>query len=216
MADCCENKSCAIEALRERQSGTLKIVLVINAVMFVVVLAAGLLADSSAVIADSLDNLGDALTYALSLYAVGRGERAKGWVAMFKALLILSAALFVVGQIIYKLINPTMPIFEAMGLVGLLALAANSACLALLWKHRREDVNMSSVWECSRNDIASNFAVIAAAGLVWVFGSGWPDILIGALLALVFLLSDHAGISRSVQRHPAGAAAQVNIRLNAE
>jgi Co/Zn/Cd efflux system component len=189
MTDCCENKACAIEALRERQSGTLKIVLVINAVMFLVVLAAGLLADSSAVIADSLDNLGDALTYALSLYAVGRGERAKGWVAMFKAVLILSAALFVVGQIAYKAMNPSIPIFEAMGLIGLLALAANGTCLALLWKHRSEDVNMSSVWECSRNDIASNLAVIAAAGLVWVFGSGWPDILIGALLAVVFLRS---------------------------
>jgi Co/Zn/Cd efflux system component len=189
MTDCCESKACAIEALRERQSGTLKIVLVINAVMFLVVLAAGLLADSSAVIADSLDNLGDALTYALSLYAVGRGERAKGWVAMFKAVLILSAALFVVGQIAYKVMNPSIPIFEAMGLIGLLALAANGTCLALLWKHRSEDVNMSSVWECSRNDIASNLAVIAAAGLVWVFGSGWPDILIGALLAVVFLRS---------------------------
>jgi Co/Zn/Cd efflux system component len=189
MSDCCENKACAIEALRERQSGTLKIVLVINTVMFVVALAGGLLADSSAVIADSLDNLGDALTYALSLYAVGRGERAKGWVAMLKALLILAAALLVVGQIVYKLMNPAVPIFEAMGLIGLLALAANGTCLALLWKHRREDVNMSSVWECSRNDIASNLAVIAAAGLVWVFGSGWPDILIGALLALLFLRS---------------------------
>jgi Co/Zn/Cd efflux system component len=189
MTDCCENKACAIEALRERQSGTLRIVLVINALMFVVVLAGGLLADSSAVIADSLDNLGDALTYALSLYAVGRGERAKGWVAMFKAVLILSAALLVVGQIVYKLMNPTIPIFEAMGLIGLLALAANGACLALLWKHRSEDVNMSSVWECSRNDIASNLAVIAAAGLVWAFGSGWPDIMIGALLAVVFLRS---------------------------
>jgi Co/Zn/Cd efflux system component len=85
--------------------------------------------------------------------------------------------------------NPSIPIFEAMGLIGLLALAANGTCLALLWKHRSEDVNMSSVWECSRNDIASNLAVIAAAGLVWVFGSGWPDILIGALLAVVFLRS---------------------------
>jgi Co/Zn/Cd efflux system component len=108
---------------------------------------------------------------------------------MFKAVLILSAALLVVGQIVYKLMNPAVPIFEAMGLIGLLALAANGTCLALLWKHRREDVNMSSVWECSRNDIASNLAVIAAAGLVWVFGSGWPDILIGALLALLFLRS---------------------------
>lgn len=189
MADCCEDKACALEALRERQSSTLKIVLVINAVMFVVVFAAGLFAGSSAVIADSLDNLGDALTYALGLYAVWRSQRTKGWVAMFKAVLILSAALFVIGQIIYKLLHPTVPVFEAMGVVGVLALAANATCLGLLWKHRREDVNMSSVWECSRNDIAANLAVLVAAVLVWAAGSAWPDLLIGALLALLFVRS---------------------------
>jgi Co/Zn/Cd efflux system component len=189
MAGCCEDKACALEQLRERQSGTLKVVLAINAVMFVVVLAAGLYARSTAVLADSLDNLGDALTYGLSLYAVGRGERAKGWVAMFKALLILSAGLFVAGQIAYKLVHPELPLFATMGAIGVLALAANATCLALLWKHREEDVNMSSVFECSRNDIASNIAVIVAAGLVWALGSPWPDLVIGALLALMFLRS---------------------------
>lgn len=189
MADCCEDKSCAIEQLRERQSATLKAVLVINAVMFFVVLGAGLLARSTALLADSLDNLGDALTYGLSLYAVSRDERAKGWVALFKGSLILGAALFVLGQVAYKLLYPSVPIFEAMGSVGLLSLAANATCLALLWKHRQEDINMSSVWECSRNDIASNLAVLLAAGLVWVSGAGWPDLLIGSLLALLFLRS---------------------------
>jgi Co/Zn/Cd efflux system component len=189
VADCCEDKTCAIEQLRERQSATLKTVLGINAVMFVLVLAAGLYAGSSAVVADSLDNLGDALTYALSLYAVSRSQRAKGWVALFKAALILSAALFVIGQIAYKLGHPVVPVAEAMGLIGMLALAANAACLALLWKHRAEDVNMSSVWECSRNDIASNVAVLVAAGLVVLTSSGWPDVVIGALLVLLFLRS---------------------------
>jgi Co/Zn/Cd efflux system component len=187
MADCCEDKACAIEQLRERQSGTLKTVLWINAIMFVAVLAVGLYARSAAVLADSLDNLGDALTYALSLYAVGRGQRAKGWVAMFKATLILGAGLFVAVQIVYKLAHPGVPIFEAMGAIGFAALAANSICLGLLWKHRHEDVNMSSVWECSRNDIASNLAVLVAAGLVWLSGSAWPDLVVGALLALLFL-----------------------------
>ena len=189
MADCCESKSCAIEQLRDRQRGTLKLVLAINAVMFIVVLSAGLYARSTALLADSLDNLGDALTYGLSLYVVGRSERAKGWVAMFKGCLILGAALFVIGQIVYKVLQPSVPVFEAMGIVGLLSLAANATCLGLLWRHRQDDVNMSSVWECSRNDIASNCAVIVAAGAVWAFGSGWPDILIGAALALLFLRS---------------------------
>jgi len=189
MADCCEDKSCALEQLRERQSSTLKTVLWINAVMFVVALAAGLYASSTALLADSLDNLGDALTYALSLYAVGRSTRAKGLVSMFKGTLILGAALFVMGQIGYKLLYPGVPLFETMGAIGALALAANGTCLGLLWKHRHEDVNMASVWECSRNDIAGNLAVLAAAGAVWLSAAGWPDLLIGSLLALLFLRS---------------------------
>jgi Co/Zn/Cd efflux system component len=189
MADCCEDKSCALDELQGRQSGTLKAVFGINAVMFVVVLAAGLYAASTALLADSLDNLGDALTYAVSLYAVRRSTKIKGRVAMFKGALILAAALFVVGQIGYKLLHPSVPVFEAMGLIGLLALAANGTCLALLWKHRDEDVNMSSVWECSRNDIAANIAILVAAALVWITGEGWPDIVVGTLLAILFLRS---------------------------
>lgn len=189
MADCCENKACALNALRERQSATLKVVLVINAVMFVVELAAGLAAGSTALFSDSLDNLGDALTYALSLYAVSRGSRAKAKVALFKGLLILTAGLFALGQVAYRVAVPVIPTYETMSLVSLLALLANGICLGLLWKHREEDVNMSSVWECSRNDIASNLSVFVAAGGVWLTGSGWPDILIGAALAILFLSS---------------------------
>ncbi|MCE3247329.1 MAG: cation efflux protein [Microvirga sp.] len=207
MADCCESKSCALEQLRDRQRGTLKAVLGINLVMFVVVFTAGMYASSTALLADSLDNLGDALTYGLSMYVVSRSDRAKGWVAMFKGSLILAAALFVIGQIVYKLLHPAVPIFEAMGVIGLLSLVANGTCLALLWKHRQEDVNMSSVWECSRNDIASNLAVIVAAGAVWAFGSGWPDILIGAALALLFL--------RSAARVFRGAFEAVHTQVNA-
>lgn len=189
MADCCEDKACAIEALQERQSSTLKIVLAINAVMFVVELAAGLIASSTALLSDSLDNLGDALTYGLSLYAVSRGARHKALVALFKGGLILTAGLFVLGQVVYRMVVPTLPIFETMGMISVLALVANGSCLALLWKHRAEDINMTSVWECSRNDIASNVAVLVAAGGVWLTRSAWPDLLLGLLLALLFLRS---------------------------
>jgi len=189
MADCCEDKACALDALRERQSATLKIVLVINAVMFVVELVSGMMSGSTALLSDSLDNLGDALTYGFSLYAAFRGLRSKAKVALFKGLLILTAGLFVLCQVAYRIAVPVIPIYETMGLVSLLALLANSACLAMLWKHREEDINMSSVWECSRNDIASNIAVLMAAAGVWLTHSGWPDILIGALLALMFLKS---------------------------
>jgi len=158
-------------------------------VMFVVELASGLMARSSALLSDSLDNLGDALTYGLSLYAVERGARAKARVALFKGALILTAGLFVLGQIAYRIAVPAYPIFEAMGVVSLIALAANATCLALLWKHRNEDINMSSVWECSRNDIASNLSVFVAAGAVWLFDSRWPDLIVGLLLAALFIRS---------------------------
>lgn len=189
MTECCSDKECAIEALRSRQSATLKIVLAINAVMFVVELSSGLLARSTALLSDSLDNLGDALTYGLSLYAVSRSARSKAKVALFKGGLIMAAGLFVLGQVIYRILYPGVPVFEAMGIVSLVALAANATCLALLWKHRAEDVNMSSVWECSRNDIASNIAVLIAAGAVWLTQSGWPDLIVGLALACLFLRS---------------------------
>lgn len=188
MSDCC-NDECELGILRERQSGTLRAVLIINAFMFFVIVAAGIYAGSTALLSDSLDNLGDAITYALSLYAVGLGAGTKARVALFKGLLILLAAIAVIVQIAFKLAHPTVPLFETMGIFGLLGLAANGACLALLWRHRDEDINMSSVWECSRNDIASNLAVLVAAGGVWAAGSGWPDLVIAMGLVVLFLRS---------------------------
>jgi cation diffusion facilitator family transporter len=199
MTDCCSDKECAIERLKTRQSATLKIVLAINAVMFVVEQTSGLLARSTALLSDSLDNLGDALTYGLSLYAVSRDARSKSKVALFKGGLILVAGLFVLGQVIYGIAHPGVPVFETMGIVSLIALAANTTCLALLWKHRAEDVNMSSVWECSRNDIASNVAVFIAAGAVWLTQSGWPDLIVGFALACL-LLRSAIGVSASALR----------------
>ena len=185
MSGCC-NHDCSLDGLHERQRGTLQIVLAINAVMFFVIVAAALYGKSSSLLADSLDNLGDALTYGLSLYAVSRGTAVKAKVALFKGGLIFLAAFTVAAQIIYKFFIPSVPVFEIMGAFSLLGLAANSICLFLLWRHRHEDVNMSSVWECSRNDIASNLSVFVAAGAVWFTGSGWPDIVVA--LGLVWLL----------------------------
>ncbi|HEY6820539.1 MAG TPA: cation transporter [Burkholderiales bacterium] len=189
MSSCCEDKACALEALRERQGSTLKAVLAINAVMFVVELSAGLVSGSTALLSDSLDNLGDALTYGLSIYALSKGRASKAKVALFKGGLILLAALFVLGQVGYRALYGATPLFEAMGVVSVLALIGNSVCLALLWKHRTADVNMSSVWECSRNDIAGNVAVFVASGAVWLTGSRWPDLLVGLLLSVWLLLS---------------------------
>lgn len=189
MAECCNDKACEIEALRNRQSATLKIVLVINAVMFVVELVAGLVAGSVSLVADSLDMLGDALVYGFSIYVVARGARMKAIAAIFKGAIMAAFSLFVLWQAIYKIIIPHVPVFEAIGAIGLLALAANSLCFVLLWRHRVDDINMSSVWMCSRNDIIANVSVLFAALGVWLTSSGWPDIVVGLVLAALFLRS---------------------------
>jgi len=185
MGGCCDS-GCSLEGLRERQRGTLQIVLVINAVMFLVIVAAALYGRSTALLADSLDNLGDALTYGLSLYAVTKSVAVKAKVALFKGGLIFLAAFAVLVQIIYKFFVPSLPLFEVMGAFSLAGLAANTLCLFLLWRHRKDDVNMSSVWECSRNDIVANLSVFVASGAVWITGSGWPDIVIA--IGLVWFL----------------------------
>jgi Co/Zn/Cd efflux system component len=166
--------------------------------MFLVIMVAALYGKSAALLADSLDNLGDALTYGLSLFAVSRGAAVKAKVALFKGGLIFLAACVVAGQIAYKVFVPSVPVFEVMGAFSLVGLAANSLCLYLLWRHRHEDVNMSSVWECSRNDIASNLAVFVAAGAVWLTNSGWPDILIAIGLVWLLMRSSIRVISSAV------------------
>ena len=189
MADCCNDKACEIEALHSRQSSTLKIVLGINAVMFVLELTAGLLGNSISLVADSLDMFGDALVYGFSLYVVARSSTMKARAALLKGVIMASFGFFVLGQAIYRIVFPQLPMFETIGAIGLLALAANSTCFFLLWWHRSDDINMSSVWLCSRNDIIANISVLFAAVGVWLTHSGWPDILIGLALAALFLRS---------------------------
>ena len=189
MADCCNDKACEIDALRSRQSSILKIMLGINAAMFIVELVAGLLGNSVSLVADSLDMLGDALVYGFSIYVVARGARMKAKAALFKGGIMAAFGLFVLGQAVFKIAFPQVPVFEAIGAIGLLALAANSICFILLWRHRADDINMSSVWLCSRNDIIANVSVLFAAIGVWVTHSGWPDILVGLAIAALFLRS---------------------------
>lgn len=197
MNDCC-NDSTAIDAFRKTQRGTLRIVLGINAIMFLLVAAAALYGQSTALFADSLDNFGDALTYGLSLYAVSQGPTVKAKVALFKGALIFLAACAVLAQVSYKIFVPSVPIFEIMGAFSLLGLAANSLCVYLLWRHRHEDINMSSVWECSRNDIAANLSVFVAAGGVWLTGSGWPDILLALGLSCLLMRSSKRVIASAM------------------
>lgn len=197
MGSCCDDL-CSIDDVQGKQRNTLKIVLAINLLMFFVIVAASLYGNSTSLLADSLDDLGDALVYGISLFVVTKGLAAKSRVALFKGLLILAAALAVAFQIIYKLVYPEIPLFEVMGLFSILGLIANSVCLYLLWRHRNDDINMSSVWECSRNDIASNLSVFVAAGLVWLTASGLPDILVAMALVLILLRSSVRVISSSL------------------
>lgn len=188
MGSCCEN-SCVIDALQVRQRSTLIKVLWINAIMFFVIAIAAFYGNSTALLSDSLDNLGDALTYGLSLFAVTKGTSTKAKIALFKGGLIFVAACLVVAQIIHRLVDPVLPSYEVMSIFSIAGLLANGLCLFLLWRHRHEDINMSSVFECSRNDIASNLSVILAAIGVWIFNSGIPDLIIATLLATLLLSS---------------------------
>lgn len=191
MSGCCENTGCELEKLERRQRGTLRVVLWVNVVMFAAEFTAGLAAASTALLGDALDMLGDASVYAFSLYAVGRGTLWKARAATAKGWIMVGFAALVVAQAGAKLVAPELPHHPTMGALGLLALAANGFCLALLWRHRGDDVNMRSVWLCSRNDIVANVAVLAAAAAVWQLQSQVPDLLVGAGIALLFL---HSGV----------------------
>jgi cation diffusion facilitator family transporter len=190
--DCCADKSSALVRLHGRQTATLRVVLLLNAGMFGVEFIAGLLAGSVALLADSLDMLGDALVYGFSLYVVNRSAVWKARAALAKAAVMGLFGAVVLGQLIFKLMHPQVPLFETMGVVGALALIANGACFGLLWRHRAEDINMRSVWLCSRNDVIANLSVLFAALAVWWVQSPWPDMLVGAFICVVFMRSAFA------------------------
>lgn len=185
---CCQSQIDA-SALEERQRRVLILVLVINAATFLMMITAAGFSGSSSLLSGALDNFGDAVTYALSLAVIGAACAAKARVALFKGLLIFGAALAVAVQIGWRISHVETPVFETMGIAALLNLGANLLCLRLLYPYRNDDVNMTSVWECSRNDVMEGVAVIAATLAVWVFGSGWPDILIAIALLVLFLRS---------------------------
>ncbi|MGL3822244.1 cation transporter [Sphingopyxis sp. R3-92] len=189
--DCCSAKEDEIAALGAHADirRVLQIVLVINLVMFVAEFTAGVFARSTALMADSVDMLGDALVYILSLYALERSLRWRAGAALFKGGIIAAFGIWVAVEVVLKLTGDIVPTAGTMGIFGFIALAANLTCLALLYQHRHRDVNMSSTFECSRNDVIANTGVIVAAAGVYLTGSGWPDILVGGIIAILFLRS---------------------------
>jgi cation diffusion facilitator family transporter len=182
MADCgCGN----IEVRNRAQAKVLWQLLAINAVMFLIEIVTGWLAQSSGLIADSLDMLADAGVYAIGLYAVGRSLRAKSHAASVSGILQLGLAVLVLIDVIRRYLLGSEPLGGLMMGISLLALLANLACLALLSKHRDGEVHMRASWIFSTNDVLANLGVIIAGALVYFAGSHLPDLIIGLLIALL-------------------------------
>ena len=211
MPGCCEDKACEISALRERQGRVLWAVLGINAAMFLMEGAFGLAAHSTSLLADALDMLGDALVYGFSLFVLPRPAHWQTRAARLKGVFMLAFGLGVLGEAAYKAVVPQMPAALTMGVVGGLALAANLICFTLLRRHRGDNLNMSSTWLCSRNDLIANVGVLFAAAASQGLHSRWPDIAVGSLIALLFLASA-LRVLRSALRAtvPPGGRAQLD------
>lgn len=192
---------CAVIRIAKQQRRVFRIVLWINATMFLVEVVSGILSNSTALLADSVDMLGDAIIYGFSLYVVGRGSVWQGRAALLKGLIMAAFGVGVLVQAAFKVVHGLVPTAEVMGAVGVLALAANAYCLLLLWRHRDDDINMRSSWVCSRNDVIGNAGVLLAAVGVNLTGSAWPDIVVGLLVAGVFCRSAIL-ILRDVRREP--------------
>jgi len=179
----------AFDGMERDYRRVLWIVIAINAAMFVIEIAAGSLAGSQALKADALDFLGDSLTYGLSLAVLGMPLGRRALVALLKGLSLAAMGVWVLGTTIWQIFVLGVPQAEMMGAVGFLALLANVASVILLMRWREGDANVRSVWLCSRNDAVGNVAVIAAAGLVALTNTAWPDLIVAALMAGLFLSS---------------------------
>lgn len=189
MGDACCSGTVELRALQARQRRVLMVVLAINLATFAMMLVAAVVSGASSLLSGSLDNLGDALTYLLSLAVIGANANAKARVALFKGVLILGAAVAVGVQIAWRLQNPDVPLVGTFGLAAMANLVMNSLCLWLLSPYRHGDINMASAWECSRNDVYEGLAVLLAVAGVWAFGAGWPDLAVAIGLLVLFLRS---------------------------
>lgn len=189
MDSCCENKA---DALRSRADSAahrrvLWIVLWINLVLFAGEFGVGWWAESSALQADSLDGLGDALVYALSLAVVAHSLRRRAGAALVKGALQAVFGVAVLIEVARRSVLGAEPVAPIMMVAACVAFVLNLVCFHLLTRFRGEDINMRSVWLCSRNDLVNNAGVLVAGALVGVTHGRWPDLVIGALVALLFL-----------------------------
>ena len=201
MDACCEAKEEELRTLRGKHKNVLTIVLVVNAVLFVVEASAGVLAHSTALLADSLDMLGDSLVYGFSLYVLWQSAEWKAVAAMVKGIVMALFGIGVLIEAIYKIAAGVVPVAETMGVIGFVVLLGNGLCFLLLFRHRSDDLNMRSTWLCSRNDIIANLAVLVAAGGVALWGSVWPDVVVGGIIALLFLRTAWTVLNESIREY---------------
>ena len=198
MDDCCAAKADELTSLRAEHRKVFVLVLVINAALFLVEAVAGILANSTALLADSLDMLGDSLVYGFSLFVLSRSADWKARAVLLKGAIMAFFGLGVLSEVVHKILSGGVPIAETMGLIGTLVLIGNGICFLLLYRHRSDDLNMRSTWLCSRNDIIANVAVLVAAAAVGIFNTAWPDIFVGAAIAALFLRSALTVLSESI------------------
>ena len=189
MPDCEDKCGIELEHADRHERRILIIVLLINAAMFVAEFSAGLLGGSTALLADSLDMLADALVYALGLFALGRATHWRARAALTSGTFQLLLGVGVAGEALWKTLADGLPDAATMGLFGALALLANTACFLLLARFRDGDINLRATWICSRNDMLGNIGVLVAAGMVAWLDTPIPDIVIGLLIAVVVIRS---------------------------
>lgn len=189
MGDSCCSSDCSSNTplIDKTYRRILWIALAINAGMFLAEIIAGLTAGSAALTADAMDFLSDAGNYAVSLMVLGMASRIRSKAALAKGLSLGVIGLFVAGNTLYSVLVLKVPSAEVMGIVGSIALLANGSVAVLLYAFRRGDANMRSVWICARNDAIGNVAVILAAIGVFGTGTGWPDVIVAAIMASLSL-----------------------------
>lgn len=214
MSGCCGPDHETFDGVSSDYKRRLWAVIALNASMFVVEMTAGHLAGSQALQADALDFFNDALTYGISLAVIGTSVRIRATAALVKGLSLFLMALWVFGSTVYTVFVRGVPEAEIMGLVGFLALMTNLASVFLLVRYKDGDANVRSVWLCSRNDAIGNVAVMIAALGVWGTATGWPDIVVAAIMAGLFLSSSIQIVSQALGelRSQAASATRVHTR----
>lgn len=188
MAGCCHDDHCSRENSAKGLNSqawrrALWIALLVNAAMFGGEIIAGAASGSASLQADALDFLADAANYAISLGVAGLGLAWRARAALLKGWGLLVLGSWVIGSTAWHAYFQTLPEAEVMSAVGVLALVANASVALMLYRFRTGDSNMRSVWICSRNDAIGNLAVIAAAACVFGTGTGWPDVVVAAIMA---------------------------------